>query len=145
MQTSERQTHYAETVVTSAQIKTLVATDVDLVPAPGAGKAHEVLSAVLTMVPATDTPTAYTWANTDHNITLGGATFSNDAAAQALIEASASARYTVTIKPPATEVVLAENTAIKIGASGTGEPAAGNGTIVARVTYRTHDLTQTPS
>lgn len=138
--TTERVIHYKEVEVTSAQIKTLVATDVDLVAAPGAGKAIELISAILTMVPAATSPVAYTWANTDHNITVGNATFVNDAAAQALIEASTSGRYSAVIRPSATEGALTENAALKIGASGTGEPAAGNGTLKVRVAYRVWDL-----
>jgi hypothetical protein len=137
----EKVIHYKEVVVTSAQIKALVATDVDLVAAPGAGKAIELISVLLTMVPATTSPVAYTWANTDHNITVGSAAFVNDAAAQALIEASTSARYSAVLRPSATEGVLTENAALKIGASGTGEPAAGNGTLKVRVAYRVWDLT----
>jgi len=130
----EKVIHYKEVVVTSAQIKALVATDVDLVAAPGAGKAIELISVILTMVPAATSPVAYTWANTDHNITVGSATFANDAAAQALIEAAA--RYSAVIRPSATEGALTENAALKIGASGTGEPATGNGTLKVRVAYR---------
>lgn len=138
--TVERVIHYKEVELTSAQIKTLVATDVDLVAAPGTGKAIELISAVLTLLPPVGTShVAYTWANTDHNITVGNATFANDAAAQALIEAAA--RYSAVIRPSATEGALTENAALKIGASGTGEPATGNGTLKVRVAYRVWNVT----
>ena len=138
--TVEKVIHYKEVELTPAQIKAIVATDVDLVAAPGAGKAIELIMAILTMVPAATSPVAYTWANTDHNITVGSATFANDAAAQALIEASTSARYSAVIRPSATEGALTENTALKIGAAGTGEPLTGNGTLKVRVAYRVWNL-----
>lgn len=127
--------------LTSNQIKALVATDVELIAAPGAGKAIEIVSVLLTMIPKATSPVAYTWANTDHNIAVGSATFASDATAQALIEASTSARYTAVLRPSATEGALSENTAVSIGASGTGEPATGNGTLKVRVAYRVWDLT----
>lgn len=138
--TQERVIHYKEVELTSDQIKALVATDVDLVAAPGTGKVIETISVVLTLLPPVGAShVAYTWANTDHNITVGSATFTNDAAAQALIEAAA--RYSAVIRPSATEGALTENAALKIGASGTGEPAAGNGTLKVRVAYRVWDVT----
>lgn len=138
--TTSRVIRYKEVELTSAQIKALVATDVDLIAAPGAGKIIEVISVLLTLLPPVGTAhVAYTWANTDHNITVGSATFVNDAGAQALIEAAA--RYSAVIRPSATEGALTENAALKIGASGTGEPAAGNGTLKVRVAYRVWDVT----
>lgn len=136
----ERRVHTKVVELTSDQIKALVATDVELVAAPGAGKVIELISATLTLLPPVGVShVAYTWANTDHNITVGNATFANDAAAQALIEAAA--RYTAVIRPSVTEGALTENAALKIGASGTGEPAAGNGTLVVRANYRIWDTT----
>ena len=133
--TINRAIKYKEVELTSAQIKTLVASDVEILAAPGTGKVIELISVVLTLLPPVGTShVAYTWANTDHNITVGNATFANDAAAQALIEAAA--RYSAVIRPSATEGALTENAALNIGASGTGEPATGNGTLKVRVAYR---------
>jgi len=139
---SEHKVLYHESELTSDQIKALVATDVELVAAPGAGKIARVIGPViLTMIPAETSPLAYTWANTDHNIFVQDATFDSDAEAQALIEASASARFTAQLRPVVTSTPLTENEAIKIGASGTGEPATGNGTLKVKFQYIVIDVT----
>lgn len=115
---------------TSAQVKTLVATDLEVVAAPGAGKSLIMLWGSVTLDYGTAT---YTWANTDHSITLGGVATVNDAMAQALIEATAD--YTLLFPGKVATAQLAENTAIKLEAAGTGEPATGDGELVVRVMY----------
>ena len=143
---SEHKVIYLEKTLTSAQIKALVATDVALVAAPGAGKAAVICGPILlTMVPDPTTPVQYAWANTDHGITVGDAAFDSDAEAQALIEAAASARYTAVLRSPAGSSPVTENQAISIGASGTGEPATGNGTLVVRFPYMIVDVTADPA
>lgn len=142
---SEHKVHYAEIEVPSASIKTLVATDYELLPAPGAGLVIECLAAVLTMKPAATTPTAYTWANTDHDIVITGGgdlAFGSNSNATGFLTASASARTTRVLTPAAGMKTLAENTAVKLTASGTGEPAAGTSTILVKLAYRVHDVTQ---
>jgi len=140
---SEHKVLFHEQELTSAQIKTLVATDVELIAAPGAGKVIVIAGPiVLTMVPAETSPLAYTWANSDHGIFVGDANFDSDAEAQALIEASASARYSAVLRPPAGSSPLTENQALKIGASGTGEPATGNGTLKVKFPYMIVNVTE---
>lgn len=128
---------FREVVVPSASIKTLVATDYEIVEAPGAGKAHIVLFASLTLDFNT---TAYTWANSDHSITLGPTVTDSDAEAQALIESTD--RHSIVLRPAVDSAELVENGAINLGATGTGEPATGDSDIIVRVLYATVDMTE---
>src|SRR5687768_6802182 len=114
MADKELRLKYREVVVPSASVKTIVATDYEVVEAPGAGKAHIVLFASLTLDFNT---TAYTWANTDHSITLGPTVTDSDAEAQALIESTD--RFSVVMRPAVDSAELSENTAINLGATGT--------------------------
>jgi len=124
--------------ITSAQLKAIVATDVEIVAAPGAGKVIVPRSAIATMRVAA-TPVAYAWANTDHDLVLGGMSIGGDTPAQALIEAAA--RLTKSFVP-ATGATLAENTAAVLAASGTGEPTTGDGVLDIEFTYEIHDVVQ---
>ena len=76
---------FREVTVTNAQVKTLVATDVEIVEAPGTGKVHILLAAQLTNRFGT---AAFTWANSDHGITVGNASFDSDAEAQVVLPRS---------------------------------------------------------
>lgn len=137
----ERQVLAYKKTVTSAELKALVATDVEIVPAPGAGKVIVPLYAILTMRDANGGSfTAYTWANTDHGISLGSMAFDSDGEAQALIEASS--RYTAMLRPPAGSTPLTENQAVVLSASGTGEPATGDGVLDVEVVYSVHDVSE---
>ena len=128
---------FREVVVSNAQVKALVATDVEIVEAPGTGKVHVLLAAQLTNRFGT---AAFTWANSDHGITVGNASFDSDAEAQAFIEAGS--RNSVELRVPGGSTPLTENAAINLTASGTGEPAAGDGDLVVRVLYATVEVTQ---
>lgn len=127
---------FREVIVTPAQIKALVATDVEIVEAPGAGRAHIVMLAFLTL---DFNSIAYTWANSDHAITLTGATTDSDAEAQALIESAD--RHTIVLRAAVDSAELGENAAIVLGAAGTGEPAAGDSNLIVRVLYTTVEVT----
>lgn len=133
----ERALLFAKKTLTTAQVKALVATDVEIIPAPGAGKGIMV-HGVLVTLRRVASPVQYTWANTDHDILVGGHTIGGDTAAQALIEAAAN--LTKQIIP--TNKTIVENEAVVIGASGTGEPATGNGELDVEVLYTVHDLTE---
>lgn len=124
-------------VVTPAQIKAIVASDVTLLPAPGAGKAIVPVRAILTLVFAS---AAYAWANTDHTLgfNLGGIAAANDAGAQALIEASS--RLSVAWQAAA-QATLSENTALLLQAGGTGEPTTGDSNLLVEVFYYVVDVT----
>lgn len=125
--------------IPSAKVKTMVATDVELVPAPGAGKVIVPHFAVVTLDFQAG-GVAYAWANSDHGITVGGMAFDSDAEAQALIEASA--RASVILRPAAGSAPLSENAAMLLAASGTGEPTAGTSDLVIDVQYSVHDVTE---
>lgn len=140
---TEHEIIFHEAELTSEQIKNLVATDVELVPAPGANKVLVLAGpVVLTMIPAETTPATYTWANSDHGLFVGDANMDSDAEAQALIEAAHTSRFSAVLRAPAGSSPLTENQAIKIGASGTGEAAAGNGTLKVKFPYMVIDVTE---
>lgn len=134
---SEHVIHFIENELTSAQIKTLVATDVDLIPAPGAGKVIVPLFHTLTLK---FNSVAYAWANTDHSITIGGAVTDSDAEAQALIESVDN--HTIVLRPAVDSAELATNTAVAIGATGTGEPATGDSTLLVKSAYYIIDVSE---
>lgn len=128
---------WREVRVTPAELKALVATDKTIVEAPGAGYAHIMLMAVLTL---DFNSIAYTWANTDHSLSIGGATTDSDAEAQALIESAD--RHSIVLRPAVDSAEASENGAIVLAAAGTGEPAAGDSDLIVRVLYATVKTTE---
>lgn len=128
---------YREVVVTPAQVKALVATDVEIVEAPGAGRQHILLFASITN---DFNSVAYAWANSDHSLTLGPAVTDSDAEAQALIESTD--RLSIVLRPAVDSAELGENAALALGATGTGEPATGDSNLIVRVVYATIDTTE---
>lgn len=134
---AEQKIHTARVRVPSASVKAIVATDVTIVPAPGAGKCIVPLRAVLTLDYNSAT---YVWANSDHTLgfNLGGMAAANDAGAQALIEASS--RKSV-VWQPAAQADLTENTALLLQAGGTGEPGTGDSDLIVEVDYKIVDTT----
>lgn len=138
MPESESRIRTVKVRVPSAQVKTIVGSDVTIVPAPGAGKCIVPLRAVLTLDYNTAT---YVWANADHTLgfNLGGLAFANDAAAQAFIEAAS--RYSAVLNPTANQAVLTENTALLLQAGGTGEPGTGDSDVIVEVDYKIVDTT----
>ncbi len=83
---------------------------------------------------------AYTWANTDHSLSIGGATTDSDAEAQALIESAD--RHSIVLRPAVDSAEATENGAIVLAAAGTGEPAAGDSDLIVRVLYATVKTTE---
>lgn len=123
---------YREVEITSAQLKTLAATDVELVEAPGAGYAHVPVMAVLTNKYGTAT---YAVANTDHAAVITGLPALTDAEYQTLMESTD--QITFAIHGEGTSAEIVENAAIKISDPGTGELATGDGSLIVRIVYAT--------
>jgi len=123
---------YREVEITSAQLKALNATPVELVEAPGAGYAHVPLFALLTNKFGT---VAYTLANTDHVVTINGLPALTDAEYQTLMESSDQITFAVDGEGTSAEIV--ENQAISISDAGTAELVTGDGTLIVRVVYAT--------
>lgn len=127
---------YCEVAVTSAELLALFTTPKKLVPAPGAGKVHELLSAVLILDYVS---AAYA---TNGNLTLNnetGTALSNTVLLANLLAATADKMVQLGALAPAdTGVVLAENEAIELTCA-TGNPATGDSPLRVKVAYRTHD------
>lgn len=121
--------------VPSASVKAIVATDYELVEAPGAGKAIVLLYALLTL---DYNSVAYTWANTDHSLSIGPATTDSDAEAQALIESGDA--FTMRLAPSVDSAEVVGNTALNLSAAGTGEPVTGDSDLVVHVVYQIIDI-----
>lgn len=135
---SEHNQLFMEVKLTPAQIKALNGGAVTLIPAPGAGKVIEVRSFLLTNLH--DGTTDYTWANSDHDITVGGASIGGNAPAVAVI--AAAARLTKRGSSVAAGTTLTENVAVTIVASGTAQPLAGDHNFLAKVSYNVVDITK---
>ena len=133
---------YREVTLTSAQVKALRATPIDLVPAPGAGKFLEFLGAVLKLDYGSN---AFT--ETTDNLVIqydGGQDASAAIEMTGFIDQTADMIAKVI---PATIAAVAaanvENDALELFNTGDGEiagNAANDSTLVVGISYRTHTL-----
>lgn len=126
---------HAQITVSAAEILLLFSTPKELVPAQGAGKYIEFVSAVAFL---SHGGTSFTdGGNLVIQVATGDAALSGVVANSDLINAAADA--CVVIPSLATDVVLVANDAIEL-ANATQVHAAGNGTLLIQVAYRVHDF-----
>lgn len=127
---------YAEVTVTPAELLALFTTPKELVPAPGAGKVHELISAVLIL----DYVSAAYATYGDLTVTNAtGTALSNTILLANLLAATADKM--VQVMPLVTAdagVVVLENEAIQLRCA-TGNPITGNSPVRVKVAYRTHE------
>ena len=132
----EQALRYAEVTVTSAEILALNATPKDLVPAPGAGKVHEFIAAVLIL----DYESAAYATNGDLTINNEtGTALSNTVLLANLLAKTADTMIQLQALDAAnTGVPLAENEAIQLTCA-TGDPITGDSPLRVKIVYRTHE------
>jgi hypothetical protein len=130
---------YGEGVITAAEILALNSTPKTLVPAPGAGKAIEFISAVLIL----DWETiAYA---TNGNITINnetGTAYSNTVLLANFLAATADKMVQLMALDSAdTGIVLLEDEALQLTCA-TGDPVNGDSPVRYKVMYRVHETGQ---
>lgn len=127
---------YAEVTVSQAELLALNGTPKELVPAPGAGKVHEFVSALMILDYET---TAYA---TNGDLTVAnetGTALSNTILLANLLAATADKIVQVGALDTADAgVVLIEDEAIMLNCA-TGNPTAGDSPLRVKVVYRTHE------
>lgn len=136
---------YTETTLTSAQVKALAATQIELVAAPGAGKQIEFISAMLKL----DYGGTNAFTETADNLAIkytddSGAAVSETIETTGFIDQTAD---TIIYAQPAASAAIAatgvENQALVLDNTGDGEIAGNAGadnTLVVGVAYRVHSL-----
>jgi hypothetical protein len=125
---------YAEKDITSAQVLTLNATPIVVVPAPGAGYVTEFISAVLII--DYNTATYATNGNCNFKYTNGSGTTVSDTVAAAAFLHQADDCITL-CQALSAEVELTANAAIVFSVD-TGEVDTGDSPIRIKVAYRVH-------
>lgn len=131
----EQSIQYAEVEVTSAELLALNSTPKTLVPAPGAGKVLEFISAILIL----DYESAAYATNGDLTVqNETGTALSNTVLLANLLAATADKMVRlVALDTADTGVVLLENEAIQLGCA-TGDPVTGDSPLRVKVAYRVH-------
>ena len=135
---------YAETTLTSAQVKALAATQIELVAAPGAGKCIEFVSALLKLDYGSNVFTESADNLAIKYTDASGVAVSQTIESTGFIDQSADT-YTNAV-PEKDQIVAAsgcENKALVLDNTGDGEiagNAANDNTLVVGVAYRVHSL-----
>ena len=121
----------AKLTIASADVLTLNSTPIEIVAAPGAGYAIEVLNAVVS-INFNTTPYA-----TNIQLQLVNPSASNALFAQNTLDASVATRRFLTQQSPigATDTQILENASLQVSVR-TGNPTAGDSDITVYVTYR---------
>lgn len=132
----EKGLQYAEGVITSAEILALFTTPKTLIPAPGAGKVIEFISAIMIL---DYNSAAYA---TNGNLTVAnetGTAQSNTVLLANLLAATADKMVQLMALDAAdTGIVLAEDEALELLCA-TGNPTAGNSPMRYKIMYRVHE------
>jgi len=132
----ESSIRYVEAIVTSAELKALFTTPKELVPAPGAGKVLEFISATLILDYVS---AAYA---TNGNLTVNnetGTAQSNTVLLANLLAATADKMVQlVALATADTGIVLLENEALELTCA-TGNPITGDSPVRVKVAYRIHN------
>lgn len=130
---------YEKTIeISSAEIKTLRASPKVLIPAPGAGRLLEFISAILRI---DSTTTVYT-ESTDNLVIeySSGTDLTGSIETTGFIDQTADEIRRVVTTWTTGDLEVQVNKAVRLFNTGDGEIAAGTGTMKVIVTYRLHDF-----